>query len=76
MKYADAHEKDTTKSIVTIYGIKCYAKKEKFPDGKWRITYRFTVPGWEECTVTGIRAAKRVIHGRLDPFARNVMGIE
>lgn len=48
---------------------------EKFLDGKWRDVYRFTVPGWEECTVTGLRATKRVIRGRLDPAVRNTLGI-
>lgn len=59
-----------------ISGIRCMVHREKFPDGKYRDMYRFTVPGWDECTATGIKAAKRVIHGRLDPVVRNTLGIK
>ena len=58
-----------------IYGIDCDVTQEKFPDGKHSV-YRFTVPGWPECKATGKRAAKRVIHGRLDPAVRNTLGIK
>lgn len=44
-------------------------------DGKHSV-YRFTVPSWPECKVTGKRAAKRVINGRLDPAVRNTLGIK
>lgn len=58
-----------------IYGIDCEVTQDKFPDGKHSV-YRFTVPGWPECVVTGRRAAKRVISGRLDAAVRNTMGID
>lgn len=58
-----------------IYGIDCEVTQEQFPDGKHPV-YRFTVPGWPECKVTGKHAAKRVIHGRLDPAVRNTLGIK
>ena len=38
--------------------------------------YPFTVPGWDECTVYGIKAARRVIRGRLDPAVRRTLGID
>ena len=60
----------------TIMGIECMVHKEKFPDGRHRNVYRFTVPGWPECSVTGLMAAKRVIGGRLDPAVRNTFEIE
>ncbi len=63
-------------STILVCGIECAVHSEKFPDGRWHDVYRFTVPGWKECTVTGLRAAKRVIHGRLDPAVRNTLGIE
>ena len=59
-----------------ISGIRCMVHKQKFPDGKYRNVYRFTVPGWEECSITGIRDTKRVIRGRLDPVVRNTLGIK
>lgn len=61
--------------IEYVYGIPCKVKKEKFPDGKWRFVYTFTVDGWSECTVTGRAATKRVINGRLDFAVRNAIGI-
>lgn len=60
----------TEKRIEYVYGIKCSVEKVKCLDGKRRDSYTFTVPGWEQCTVTGIRAAKRVINARLSPDAR------
>lgn len=57
-----------------VDGIQCTARREKFPDGMHDV-YTFTVPGWKECSVTGKRAAKRVIHGMTDPAVRNTMGI-
>jgi hypothetical protein len=47
------------------------------PNGKWRWykAYRFTAPGWEECTIVGLAAAKRVIQGRTDPAVLNTFGI-
>ena len=68
--------KGKAEGTVLLYGIECKVHGEKFPDGRWRDVYRFTVPGWEECTVTGLRATKRVINGRLDPAVRNTLGIE
>lgn len=62
-------------STIFVSGIECRVHSEKFPDGKWKDVYRFAVPGWGECKVTGLRAAKRVIHGRLDPAARSTLGI-
>ena len=38
--------------------------------------YTFTIPGWDECTVYGIKAARRVIRGRLDPAVRRTLGID
>ena len=57
-----------------IYGIPCKVKREKFPDG-YHDVYTFKVDGWQECSVTGRRAAKRVINGRLDPAVRNTLQI-
>lgn len=62
-------------STVVISGIECIVHKEKFPDGKRCDVYTFTVPGWDECSITGKREAKRVIHGRLSPEARWAYGI-
>lgn len=59
-----------------IDGIPVYRRREKFPDRKYRDVYRFTVPGWPECTVTGLSAAKRVIRGRTDPAIRNTLRIK
>ena len=56
--------------VEVVLGIQCMVRREKFPDGRYRDVYRFTVPGWPECSTTGIRSAKRVIHGRLDPAVR------
>ena len=64
---------DETKEVY-VYGIKCIVKKEQFPDGKHE-TYTFTVDGWEECTVTGLKAAKRVINGRLNSATRRTLGM-
>ena len=58
-----------------IMGVTCDVTKETFPDGKRREVFTFTVPGWESCTVTGRRAAKRVISARLDPLVRRIQGI-
>ena len=57
-----------------IYGIECKVTREKFPDG-YHDVYTFTVDGWKECSVTGLRAAKRVIDGRLNTAVRNTLGI-
>ena len=54
-------------STETIQGIACQRK------GK---VYTFTVPGWDECSIYGLRDTKRVIHGRLDPAVRNTLGID
>ena len=55
-----------------ICGIPCKVRREKFPDG-YHDVYTFKVDGWQECSVTGRRAAKRGIHGRLDAAVRNTM---
>ncbi len=60
---------------VMLDGVPCVITRESFPDGKHDV-YRFTVPGWPECVVTGRRAARRVISGRLDPAVRNTLGID
>ena len=54
-------------NLVVINGVGCIEK-----DGY----YTFTVPGWEECTVYGIKAARRVIRGRLDPAVRRTLRID
>lgn len=59
-----------------VCGIKCIVKRERCFDGIRRDAYTFTVPGWEECTVVGIRAARRTINGRLDAAVRNTMGMD
>ena len=58
-----------------VLGIKCEVSRETFPDGKHDV-YSFTVPGWEPCSVTGLRAAKRVIRGRLDAAVRNTLELD
>ena len=52
---------------VFIMGVECFVEKGYF---------RFTVPGWEECTVYSKKAAERTIRGRLDMAVRNTMGIK
>ena len=64
------------KDYVVINEIVCERTLEVFPDGKKAPVYRFTVPGWKECCVTGLRAAKRVIRGRQDPAVRRTLGID
>jgi len=70
-----------TGEVKVIDGIRCEVVKLHFPvdktDGKWRWydAYRFTVPGWDECTITGLAAARRVIRGRTDPAVLNTLGI-
>lgn len=58
--------------IEYVCGIPCKVNSEKFPDG-YHDVYTFKVDGWQECSVTGRRAAKRVINGRLDTAVRNTM---
>lgn len=59
-----------------IYGIPCQIIKWRYVGEKsWVTAYRFTVPGWKEATITGIRAARRTIEGRLNPAIRNTFGI-
>lgn len=64
------------KDYVVINGIACERTLEVFPDGKKRPVYRFYGAGWKECRVTGLRAAKQVIRGRLDPAVRRMLGID
>lgn len=62
-----------------IYGVTCEIVKAHYPvdttDGNWRwyTAYRFTVPGWKECTITGLEATKRVIRGRTSSAVRNTL---
>ena len=58
--------------IECVCGIICKVNSEKMPDGNHDV-YTFKVDGWEECSITGRRAAKRVINGRLDAAVRNTM---
>lgn len=62
--------------IVYVYGIKCTVKKAKCLDGIKRDEYTFTVPGWEQCSIIGLNATKRVINGRLNAAVRNTMGMD
>ena len=62
-----AEPADTLKTVVKIYGIECTVEKGY---------YTFTVPGWEEATVYGKKAAERTIRGRLDAAVRNTLGID
>ena len=68
--------KEKPESTILVSGVECKVHSEKFPDGKWRDVYRFTVPGWEECSITGLRETKRVIRGRLDPVVRDTLKIK
>ena len=74
-------ETKQTGAFKQIDGINCEVVKIHFPvdavDGKWQWydAYRFTAPGWDECTIVGLAAAKRVIRGRTDPTVLNTMGI-
>lgn len=67
-------KKDEDRTVV-VCGVKCTVKRLRFEDGKMRDLYTFTVPGWEECRVTGIAAAKRVIKARLSPGVQYLYGI-
>ena len=69
----------------TINGIRCDLVKIHFPANngdtesakwKWHTAYRFKAPGWPECTIVGLAAAKRVIRGRTDPAVLNTLGID
>ncbi len=77
-------ETKETGRVEMINGIKCAVVKIHFPAesgsseaAKWRWfnAYRFAVPGWPECTITGLAAARRVIRGRTDPAVINTLGI-
>lgn len=59
-----------------VLGVPCKVWKIKDGAGKNTFAYRFTVPGWEECTTTGLRETKRVISARLDPAVRNALGLD
>ena len=67
--------KEKPESTILVSGVECKVHSEKFPDGKWRDVYRFTVPGWKECKITGLRATRRVINARLDPGVQFLYGI-
>jgi hypothetical protein len=67
-----------------IDGILCDVLKIHLPVGDsksvsdkwaWYTAYRFTAPGWPECTIIGLAAAKRVIRGRTDPAVLNTLRI-
>lgn len=60
---------------VVVLGIECTVSQEDFPDGR-KDVYTFTVPGWEECSIVGLREAKRVIRGRLDAAVRNTLWLD
>ena len=66
-----------TGEIVVIAGVACEIVKWRWAGSKGRYNkaYRFTVPGWPECTISGKAAAERVILGRLNSAVRNTMGI-
>lgn len=64
-----------TERVVVIDGVKCAVHHEKGWNGKYVNRYTFTVPGWEECTVTGIESARRTIRGRWNTAVRNTLGI-
>lgn len=61
-----------------IDGIRCEIIKwlPRAIKGRYFIAYRFTVPGWPECVITGLRDTRRVIRGRLDPTVRILRGID
>lgn len=59
---------------VVISGIECDTETIICGDGKKRTLYTFTVPGWDRCSVTGFRAAQRVIRGRTNPAVLNTLG--
>ena len=61
--------------IEYVYGVPCTVTREKFPDG-YHDVYTFAVDGWSECSVTGLRAAKRTIQGRLDSAVRRTFGLD
>lgn len=68
--------KEKTVRTAFILGVECKVHSVKCGDGRWRDAYRFTVPGWEECSITGLRETKRVIRGRLDPVVRDTLKIK
>ena len=70
---ATEKQSSDVKRTEIVNGISCKVKREKFPDG-FHDVYTFTVPGWDECSITGRREAKRVINGRCDAAVRNTMG--
>ena len=61
--------------IEYVCGVPCSVRKEKFAD-RYHDVYTFTVDGWGECSVTGLRATKRTIQGRMDTAVRNTLGID
>ena len=75
---ASCVERIDTGETCVIDGIPCKIIKWRFctVKGKFHIAYRFTVPGWPECEITGLNNTRRVIHGRTDPLTRRVMGID
>lgn len=68
--------KGKNQKIAVIQGVPCEIHRVQFPDKKKRDVYTFTVPGFEQCSITGIRETKRVIKGRLSPYARWACGIK
>lgn len=74
----DCVERIETGEVQMIDGISCEIIKWRFRSvkGSYHIAYRFTVPGWPECEITGLRATRRIIRGRTDLAVRNTLGIE
>ena len=69
-----ANEKQSAEERTEIInGIPCKVSRKEFPDG-YHDVYTFTVPGWDECSITGRKEARRVINGRCDAAVRNTMG--
>lgn len=70
-------EERRTGKTVHILGIPCEVIlwRHSGSKGRFRKAYKFTVPGWEPCTVTSEAAAERTIRGRMDAAVRNTMNI-
>lgn len=68
------NEKNPEDTIVL--GIPCKIWKVKDGAGNRTFAYRYTVPGWDECTTIGLRETKRVISARLDTSVRNTLGLD
>ena len=71
-------EEKETGEVCIIDGIRCEIIKwrPRATKGRYFTAYRFTVPGWSKCVITGLRDTRRVIRGRLDPMTRILLGID